>query len=143
MRELWMLRVMNRWRESRSRVSLMLKIPLLRFAVGVDLVDSLNKLMCINCAASCIACPQKFYRRLSATRTLAAFVFSALSDLHSYSAVRETVYRRRPGLPGLRTHHLEQPAGQRDICPSLSTFCQRLKTFLFQASFPDIIIDPR
>ena len=26
---------------------------------------------------------------------------------------------------------------------SLSTFRQRLKTFLFQASFPDIIIDPR
>jgi len=27
--------------------------------------------------------------------------------------------------------------------PSLSTFRQRLKTYLFQASFPDIIIDPR
>jgi len=27
--------------------------------------------------------------------------------------------------------------------PSLSTFRQRLKTFLLQASFPDIIIDPR
>jgi len=27
--------------------------------------------------------------------------------------------------------------------PSLSTSRQRLKTFLFQASFPDIIIDPR
>ena len=27
--------------------------------------------------------------------------------------------------------------------PSLSTFRQRLRTFLFQASFPDIIIDPR
>jgi len=27
--------------------------------------------------------------------------------------------------------------------PSLSTFRQRLKTFLFQASFPDIITDPR
>jgi len=26
---------------------------------------------------------------------------------------------------------------------SLSIFCQRLKTFLFQASLPDIIIDPR
>jgi len=26
---------------------------------------------------------------------------------------------------------------------SLSTFRQRLKTFLFQASFPDIIIDPQ
>ena len=31
----------------------------------------------------------------------------------------------------------------RDIAPSLSTFRQRLKTFLFQASFPDIITDPR
>jgi len=29
------------------------------------------------------------------------------------------------------------------LAPSLSTFRQRLKTFLFQASFPDIIIDPR
>jgi len=27
--------------------------------------------------------------------------------------------------------------------PSLSTFRQRLKTFLFQASFPNIITDPR
>jgi len=26
---------------------------------------------------------------------------------------------------------------------SLSTFLQRLETFLFQASFPDIITDPR
>jgi len=39
------------------------------------------------------------------------------SDQSSAGAVRETVYRRRPGLPGRRTHHLEQPAGQRDICP--------------------------
>jgi len=27
--------------------------------------------------------------------------------------------------------------------PSLSTFRQHLKTFLFQASFPDIITDPQ
>jgi len=33
------------------------------------------------------------------------------------SVKRETVYRRRPGLPSRRTHHLEQPASQRDICP--------------------------
>ena len=39
------------------------------------------------------------------------------SDQSSAGTVRETVYRRRPGLPGGRTHHLEQPAGQRDICP--------------------------
>ena len=30
---------------------------------------------------------------------------------------RETVYRWRPGLPGRRTHHLEQPTGQRHISP--------------------------
>ena len=35
----------------------------------------------------------------------------------SAGAAREAVYRRRPGLPGRRTHHLEQPDGQRDICP--------------------------
>ena len=39
------------------------------------------------------------------------------SDQSSASAVRETVYRQRPGLPSRRTHHLEQPAGQRDISP--------------------------
>jgi len=59
-----------------------------------------------------------------------------LTTGYTHTAVRETVYRRRPGLPSRQTHHLEQPAGQRDIR-------QRLKTFLFQASFPNIIIDPR
>ena len=39
------------------------------------------------------------------------------SDQSSAGAVRETVYRRRLGLPGRRTHHLEQPAGQRTISP--------------------------
>ena len=57
--------------------------------------------------------------------------------------VRETVYRRRPGLPGRRTHHLEQPAGQRDISPVSVNIPSAFKTFLFQASFPDIITDPR
>jgi len=33
------------------------------------------------------------------------------------SRVTATVYRRQPGLPGRWTHHLEQPAGQRDIGP--------------------------
>ena len=42
---------------------------------------------------------------------------SKLQDQSSAGTVRKTVYRRRPGLPGRRTHHLEQPAGQRDICP--------------------------
>ena len=64
-------------------------------------------------------------------------------DQSSAGAVRETVYRRRPGLLSRRTNHLEQRAGQRDICPVSVDFRQRLKTFLFQASFPDIIIDPR
>jgi len=39
------------------------------------------------------------------------------SDQSSAGTVRETVYGRRPGLPSRRTLHLEQPAGQRDICP--------------------------
>jgi len=65
------------------------------------------------------------------------------SDQSSAGTVRQTVYRRRPGLPGRRTHHLEQPAGQRDICPVSVNLPSASKTFLFQASFPDIIIDPR
>ena len=56
----------------------------------------------------------------------------------SAGTVRETVYRRWPGLPGRRTHHLEQPAGQRDICPVSVNLPSTFKTFLFQASFPDI-----
>ena len=39
------------------------------------------------------------------------------SDQSSDGAVRETVYRRRPGLPSRPTHHPEQSAGQRDISP--------------------------
>ena len=38
-------------------------------------------------------------------------------DQSSAGAAREAVYCRRPGLPGRRTHHLEQPTGQRDISP--------------------------
>jgi len=38
------------------------------------------------------------------------------SDQSSAGTVRETVYSRRPGLPSRRTHHLEQSAGQRDLC---------------------------
>jgi len=33
------------------------------------------------------------------------------SDQSSTGAVRQTVYRRRPGLPCRRTHHLQQSAG--------------------------------
>jgi len=39
------------------------------------------------------------------------------SDQSSAGAVRETVYRQRPGLPGRQAHYLKQSAGQRDISP--------------------------
>jgi len=65
------------------------------------------------------------------------------SDQSSAGAVRETVYRRRPGLPGRRTHHLEQPSGQRNICPVSVNLPSAFKNILFQASFPDVTIDPR
>jgi len=58
--------------------------------------------------------------RLCVRRTsVHASVADVLGRRHSPTAgtVRETVYRRRPGLPGRRTHRLEQLAGQRDICP--------------------------
>ena len=64
------------------------------------------------------------------------------SDQSSAGAVRETVYRRRPSLPSRRTHHLEQPAGQCDICPVSVNLPSAFKTFLFQASFTGNIIDP-
>ena len=38
-----------------------------------------------------------------------------------------TVYRRRPGLPSRRTHHLEQHAGQRDISPVSVNFPSAFK----------------
>ena len=63
-------------------------------------------------------------------------------QLSAAAAVRETVYRRRPGLPGRRSHHLEQPAGQRDIRPVSVNLPPAFTTFLFQASFPGIIIEP-
>jgi len=44
---------------------------------------------------------------------------------------------------GGRAFRLEQPAGQRDICPVSVNLPSASKTFLFQASFADIIIDPR
>ena len=37
----------------------------------------------------------------------------------------------------------EQPAGQRDISPVSVNLPSAFKTFLFQASFPGIITDPR
>jgi len=57
------------------------------------------------------------------------------SDQSSAGAVLEAVYCRRPGLHSLPDNVIS--------ASSLSTFRQRLNTFLFQASFPDIIIDPR
>ena len=63
---------------------------------------------------------------------------STCLDQSSAGTVRQTIYRRPLGLPSHRTHHLEHPAGRFDLCsvPSLSTFRQRVKIFLFQASFP-------
>ena len=66
------------------------------------------------------------------------------SDQSSAGTVRETVYRRPPGLPSRRQTHVWNTLPNNVISsPSLSIFRQRLKTFLFQASFPDIITDPR
>jgi len=60
-----------------------------------------------------------------------------LGQIVCWYRVRETVYRRRPGLPSRRTHHLEQSDEQCALCSlSLSTFRQRLRV-----SFPDIIIE--
>ena len=91
--------------------------------------------------------PKAIHLSRGATSDIKRFViWSAFpplcSDQSSAGAARETVYRRRPGLPGRRTHHLEQPAGQRDICPVSVNLPSAFKTFLFQASFPEIIIDP-
>ena len=53
-------------------------------------------------------------------------IVSLCSDQSSAGAVREseTVYRRRPGLPSRRTHHLRHSAGYVISAPSLSTFRQ-------------------
>ena len=40
--------------------------------------------------------------------------FPALCSDQSLLVPSVKLYRRRPGLPGRRTDHLEQPAGQRD-----------------------------
>ena len=69
--------------------------------------------------------------------------FPPLCYQSSAGAAREAVYYRRPGLPGRRTHHLEQPTGQRDISPVSVNLPSAFKTYLFQASFPDIITDPQ
>jgi len=66
------------------------------------------------------------------------------SLLFCAGAVRQTVYRRRPGLPSRRrTTATSLNCLQDNVISarSLSTFCQRLKTFLFPASFLDIIAD--
>ena len=63
-------------------------------------------------------------------------------DQSSAGTIRETIYRQRPGLPVAGPIWNSLPDNVISA-PSLSTFRQRLKTFLFQASFPDIIIDPR
>jgi len=69
-------------------------------------------------------------RKTGSCRRSAWSTFPPLcSDQSSAGAARETVYRRRPGLPSRRTHHLEQPAGRHNVlsAPSLLIFRQRLK----------------
>jgi len=64
------------------------------------------------------------------------------SDQPSAGTVRETVYRWRPGLPSRRTDHLEQSAGQRDLCsisfylPSASENVSSRLHFLTLSSIP-------
>ena len=53
------------------------------------------------------------------------------------------VYRRRPAFAVAGPTIWNSLPDNVISAPSLSTFRQRLRTFLFQASFPDIIIDPR
>ena len=66
------------------------------------------------CSRNCAVIPES----TGSCRRSAWSTFPPLcSDQSSAGTVRETVYRRWPGFPGRRTHHLEQPAGQRDICP--------------------------
>ena len=65
------------------------------------------------------------------------------SDQSSAGAARKAVYRRRPGFPVARPTIWNSLPDNVISAPSLSTSRQRPKTFLFQASFPDIIIDPR
>ena len=65
------------------------------------------------------------------------------SDQSSAGAVRETAYRRRPAFAVAGPTIWNSLPDNVISAPSLSTFRQRLRTFLFQASFPDIIIDPR
>ena len=81
--------------------------------------------------------------RRSAWSTFPPLCSDQSSVVPSVVCPQTVVYRRRPGLPGRRTHHQEQPAGQRDICPVSVNLPSAFKTFLFQASFPGIIIDPR
>jgi len=60
----------------------------------------------------------------------------------SAGTVRETVYRRRWAFPVAGPTVWNSLPDNVISAPSLSTFRQRLKTFLLQPSFPDIIIDP-
>ena len=58
------------------------------------------------------------------------------SDQSSAGAIRETVYCQRPGLPGRRTHHLEQPTGHRDISPVSVNFLSASKNISVPGLIP-------
>jgi len=64
-------------------------------------------------------------------------------DQSSAGTVRETVYISGRAFPVAGPTIWNSLPDNLIPAPSLSTFRQCLKTFLFQASFPDIIIDPR
>ena len=59
-----------------------------------------------------------------------------VTDQSSAGAAREAVYCRRPGLPGRRTHHLEQPTGQRDISPVSVNFSSASKNISVPGLIP-------
>jgi len=75
---------------------------------------------------------------------------SLQTDNHASAPTLSFFTGRMPFLPPNQQHQsTEGPTIWNSLpdnvmsVPSLSTFRQRLKTFLFEASFPDIIIDPR
>jgi len=91
------------------------------------------------CLSACVSQEPHVHTSPNSCRTLPVAVarscYGGVGICCMVPAVRETVYRRRPVLPGRRTHRQQQPAGQRDICP---VSVNLPSAFLSRASFPDI-----
>jgi len=68
-------------------------------------------------------------------------VVSVLLGQPSAGAIHETVYRWWPAFPVAGPTIWNMLPDNMTFTPSLSTFRQHLKTFLFQASFSDIIVN--